>query len=206
MSPPPAQAIPPPHSMDRPRSIVGEEPGSSPSDHSCCLSFPICEVEALGTCQGLSEDACQPLCPVSPHIGFSGQVRPHGSPQVPLGRKPWTDVYVSDRTAWACRGGGREGRGGRAGTRPEGDSPHTLSLQCITSSWPPPARTSTTMPSCRRSASPHSRWTWRPSVGRCGVTGARPSSESSVPTGGRDMAGGTLEPQGLVRVLHHSPG
>lgn len=33
------------------------------------------------------------------------------------------------------------------------------------------------------------------------MTGARPSSESSVSAGGRDMAGGTLGPQGLVRVF-----
>lgn len=50
VSPPPPQASPPPHSMDRPRGIVSEEPGSSPSDHSHCLSFHICEVEVLGTC------------------------------------------------------------------------------------------------------------------------------------------------------------
>lgn len=134
---------------------------------------------------------------------------------------PWNGLSAwlitgnySDQWTWAsARTLGREpspcrlSRGGRAGTpaRPEGDSPWALSLQCITSSWPPPARTRTTAPSSRSPASPSSRWTWRPSGRRCGVTGARPSGESQVSPDGRDVALGGLGPQGLVRGFHWRP-
>lgn len=84
-----------------------------------------------------------------------------------------------------------------------GDGPWALSLQCITSSWPPPARTHTTAPSCGSSASPSSRWTWRPLGSRCGATGARPSGESLCPLAGGTWlrglgAGGRSPPEATV--------
>lgn len=178
----------------------GEEPGRGPSESFPRPRFPRLRgrggkasgrvrlrqrmpIQPCARCHQAARACCKGRSPPAKGVGgvWSSPRRLTGPGQCPGGsaRGPLPAGCV-----------GRERGAGRAGARPEGDRPHALSLQCTTSSRPPPAGTPTTVPSSSRSASPSSGWTWRPSGRRCGVTGTRPSSESRVSPGGRDMAGG----------------